>query len=143
MEIPATNPSTPKSRDLTMRLMVLAHALVWAGFFLWIYILVSEGQQASAALRNQYHLALPALTEWVLAATGWITSGIYLPLIFIVLFLAVDAWLLFILRHESKDKGLSWVWFVFLILLLCVILAVVKWALISLPQMKLNEALSR
>jgi hypothetical protein len=143
MEIPASHPSSSKPAGFTTGLLVIVHGLAWGGFFLWMHGLVSEGQRISTDLRTQYQIALPALTEWVLGATGWITSGIYLPLIFIVLFLALDGWLLFILRHETKNRELSWVWFVFLILMLGVITGFTKWALVSLPLKKLAEALSR
>jgi hypothetical protein len=137
METLETSPATTRPSGWITLLLVLLHGVFW-GLCLWWLSAITDGAVRAVRDCRDYGLALPWLTDALLPLLSWVTVG---PLFLPVLLIA-DAWLLYLLRHEYREKALSWIYYISLLVLPLLFLGLMGWAF-RLPVLKLQEALSR
>jgi hypothetical protein len=131
-------PKAVGSAALSTALMVFGHGLAGLGVCLFFLFVVPVYKRTFA----DFHMKLPAFTEWEIAVSDWLGKYFYVLPPFVLIVLVVDAAVLFLLRRRRQTRRLSWAWFAVL-LLLPLTVGVLGWLGVWLPHAKLVEGLSR
>jgi hypothetical protein len=102
------NASSSRSDGWLVGVLVLCHAVPWTILLLSLLMIVPRYEQTF----HDYNLTLPGLTEIVLGLSRWVGGFWFLVPFVLVIFLALDGAVLFLLRGSPRTRALSWAWFV-------------------------------
>jgi hypothetical protein len=130
-----TRPSRPPATDLVIGVAI--PAFLWACFFVGLVLVVPRFKR----IFMDFGMALPAITEAVLAVSDWAASYWYV-LILSVPFLLVPAVAVVYGLARLPARLLSWLWFV-LMIALPLLAMVLVFVAIYLPLVKLQEGLAK
>jgi type II secretory pathway component PulF len=123
---------------LALVLELLVHALCWTALLVaWVVV----PARLEHTFRD-YNMKLPWGTQMVMSL--WRTTGQFFVLmpLFLLLILAADGVILYLLRRDPENRTAARVWF-WAMLLVPFLLAVVPGLALSLAYLKLLEGLSR
>ena len=119
-------------------LLAASHGVAWVVALLYLLIFAPRQKQVF----EDFKMKLPWLTELVIDLSDFVNEFLIVPLFLLVVFLAVDTAILFVLRRKRALVVLTWPWFI-LMLLVPIATVVLCWLGMYLPMIDLFEGLSK
>lgn len=119
-------------------LLSASHGVAWGVALFYLLIFVPPQKQVF----EDFKMKLPALTELVIDASDFVNEFPVMPFFLLLVFLAADTAVLFVLRRKRALVVLAWPWFI-LMLMFPIATVVLCWLGMYLPMIGLWSGLSK